>query len=87
MTTFMDWKYLFVGENVLLALPGLASGLLFTLISRKVSNDAALPVAMTMVPVMFYVIVFLCGAGLEGARESGWLGEKAPRYRSRTCFN
>jgi SulP family sulfate permease len=78
MTQISDWKYLLDGDLLLLATPGLLSGLLFTLISRKATSDAALPAAMAGVPLLFYVILFFSGVGLEGAREAGWVGQEAP---------
>ena len=78
MTTILDWKYLFDAELALLAFPGLLTGLLLTFISRKATNDAALPAAMVAVPVLFYVVIYATGVGLKGAREGKWVGEEAP---------
>lgn len=78
MITVADWAYLFDPQNLLLAFPGLLAGLILTLISRKVENDAALPLAMIIIPAIFYVIIYATGVGIEGAREGGWVGEVAP---------
>lgn len=78
MTTFSDWKYLFDLHCLLLATPGLLSALVLTIISRKATSDAVLPIAMVLIPTMFYVVLFVCGVTLEDAREVGWVGKEAP---------
>lgn len=75
--TLTDWSYLFDPHSLLLAAPGLLSALLLTYISRKATNDAILPIAMVMIPFMFYVILFLSGVSLNEARDMGWVGEEA----------
>jgi hypothetical protein len=61
-----------------LAAPGLIAGLLLTYLSRTATNDAILPGAMVAIPIVFYVIIWWTGIGLEGAREGGWVGEINP---------
>ena len=78
MISLLDWKYLLEGDDLRLAIPGLLTGLLLTWISRNATNDAALPAAMIAVPVLFYIVIYATGSGLEGAREGGWVGEEAP---------
>lgn len=74
MTTLKDWVYVLNLEAVLLATPALLSGLVLTWLSRYSTNDAALPLAMVAIPALFYVVISITGAGLEGAREGGWVG-------------
>jgi SulP family sulfate permease len=78
MMELKDWAYLLDPHHLLLATPGLLTGLLFTYISRNAESDAFLPACMVMIPVIFYCIIFFTGAGLEGAREGGWVGEEMP---------
>jgi sulfate permease, SulP family len=78
MTSLTDWGYLFEGSELLLAGPGLLAGLMLTLISRYVKNDAALPLAMVALPAVFYGILFVFGISMDNARDSGWLGELSP---------
>lgn len=78
MVDFEDWKYLADPENMLLAFPGLLAGLVLTVISRKATNDAMLPLAMVGIPALFYAVIFGTGAGLEGARAGKWVGQIAP---------
>ena len=73
-----DWAYLLQPHLLLLAVPGLLSGLLMTLVSRKVDNDAALPLLMVLIPAVFYVVIYATGVGLEGAREGQWVGQVSP---------
>lgn len=78
MTTISDWAYLFEPHSLLLAAPGLIAALVLTIISRKATNDAVLPIAMVAIPTLFYIILFLCSFTLDEARESGWIGEETP---------
>eukprot|EP00586_Coscinodiscus_wailesii_P009925 CAMPEP_0172511546 /NCGR_PEP_ID=MMETSP1066-20121228/237289_1 /TAXON_ID=671091 /ORGANISM="Coscinodiscus wailesii, Strain CCMP2513" /LENGTH=966 /DNA_ID=CAMNT_0013290969 /DNA_START=207 /DNA_END=3107 /DNA_ORIENTATION=- len=73
-----DWAHLKEGNNLLLATPGVLSGILMTWVSRKSKSDAALPIVMVVVPVLFYVILFVCGLSFEDARDGGWIGEESP---------
>lgn len=61
-----------------MACPGLLAGLLLTYISRVATNDALLPLTMVAIPALFYAVIYATGAGLEGAREEGWVGDVAP---------
>lgn len=78
LISFSDWSYVFQAKNLLLAVPGLAAGLVLTWVSRTAKNDATLPVLMVAIPALFYVVIYATGAGLDGAREGGWVGEIAP---------
>jgi len=74
MTTLKDWVYVLNPQAILLATPALVSGLVLTWLSRNSTNDAALPLTMVAIPGLFYVIIWITGAGLDGARDSGWVG-------------
>lgn len=63
---------------MLLAIPGLGAGAILTLSSRKISNDAALPMIMVAIPASFYLLLWIKGESLDSARESGWVGAVAP---------
>lgn len=78
LIAFSDWAYLFDPHNLLLALPGLGAGLILTLASRNISNDAALPLIMVAIPAAFYLLLWVLGESMENAREGGWVGEVAP---------
>jgi SulP family sulfate permease len=73
-----DWAYLLEPHNLVLAIPGLLSGLCMTIVSRKCDSDAALPLLMVLIPSIFYIVIFSTGIGLDGAREGGWVGDVAP---------
>jgi len=84
MTTLKDWVYVLNLEAILLATPALLSGLVLTWLARYSTNDAALPLAMVAIPALFYVVIWITGAGLEGAREGGWVGGTSiARYYSK----
>ena len=74
MSTLGDWAHLIKPQTLLLATPALAAGFVLTWLSRNVRNDAALPLAMVVIPAIFYFVVFVSGVGMEGARETGWVG-------------
>lgn len=78
LIAFQDWAYLAVPKNLVLALPGLLAGLVLTWVSRASSSDSALPVTMVLIPCVFYLILYVTGVGIEGAREGDWVGEVAP---------
>ena len=73
-----DWLIVFTPENLMLAVPGLVTGLLLTLTSRLATFSGALPLVMVSIPALFYLVLWICGATLEDAREGGWVGPVAP---------
>lgn len=79
-----DWALLFQPSVFLLAAPALMAGFVLTWVSRNVKKDAALPLAMVVIPGIFYTIIFLSGIGMDGARSAGWMGGKYPRIVSFT---
>lgn len=78
MMSIVDFKYLFVPNNLLLAMPGLVAGLVLTLTSRNATSSGILPIVMVSIPAIFYLILWLTGSTLEDAREEGWVGPVAP---------
>jgi SulP family sulfate permease len=85
MMTLGDWAYLIEPHNLILAIPGLLSGLFMTMVSRNIESDAALPLLMVFIPSVFYIIIFSTGIGLDGAREGGWVGDVAPPGTNAQC--
>ena len=76
-----DWSQLTDGQNLLLAVPGLAAGWVLTYLSRHPRSEKLLPLAMIGMPALFYAAVFLgfggggVGSfGLAEVREGGWVG-------------
>jgi hypothetical protein len=70
-----DWMILYTKPSTLvLALPTLIAGVILTYITRNVKNDVALPCAMIVIPGLFYVVIFVSGIGMDGARTGGWMG-------------
>jgi hypothetical protein len=74
-----DWLLLFQPSLFLLAAPALVAGFVLTWVSRNIKKDAALPLAMVVIPGIFYVIIFVTGIGMDGARSAGWMGGKFPQ--------
>jgi hypothetical protein len=74
-----DWMVLYTKPStMILALPTLVAGVVLTYITRNVKNDIALPCAMIVIPSLFYVIIWVSGIGMDGARAGGWMGGKWP---------
>lgn len=78
MMGLAGWLNLFNKEAIVLAIPGIIAGALLVLIVRNVESDAALPLAMVLIPGSFYLLLFVTGSNLEEAREKGWVGEASP---------
>lgn len=78
MTVLKDWEYLLNLNLLILAIPGIISGLILTLISRYSSNDAMLPITMILIPLIFYIILYITNTSMDNARDYGWIGATAP---------
>jgi len=78
MMDIKDWGLLLDMSNLRLAIPGLVTGLVLTLTSRRATSSGTLPLVMVAIPALFYVTFWVCGISLEEARESGWVGETSP---------
>jgi len=70
-----DWTNLFHEQALVLAIPGVLSGIFLTFVARKCTNEAMLPLAMVGLPVLFYLVLFINGWSIADAREGGWVGE------------
>jgi len=80
-TTIMkpsDWSHLFDGRALLLAFPGMLAGIFLTFVARKCTNEAMLPLSMVVIPVIFYLVLYVNGWSIDDAREGGWVGETSP---------
>ena len=69
-----DWANLFDKQSLVLAFPGMLSGIFLTFVSRC-NNEAMLPLSMVAIPVLFYLVLFINGWSIGDAREGGWVGE------------
>lgn len=69
-----DWAYLLNMDLLTLAIPGLVAGLGFCLVSRYSTSDTTLPIFMVSLPLLFYVLIYITGYGVDPARDHGWLG-------------
>jgi SulP family sulfate permease len=78
ITTLGEWKFLLEPGKFLLAIPGLLAGLLLTLVSRRATNSAVLPLVMVGIPALFYLLIWQSGSSLDDARQQGWVGPIAP---------
>ena len=69
-----SWIQMADSKAITMALPGISSGLLLCFISHKITHSAALPVAMMLMPLLFYLVVVVAGVSVEELQTSGWLG-------------
>ncbi|KAL9190695.1 hypothetical protein ACHAXT_000401 [Thalassiosira profunda] len=89
-TTIMrpsDWGKLFHEQPLILAFPGIMSGIFLTLVARKCKDEAMLPLSMVAIPVVFYTILFVKGWSIADAREGGWVGEISPPVPVNALFD
>lgn len=75
MMNLSDWYLLSDTSNLMLAIPGLITGLVLTLTTRLAKSAGTLPLVMVSIPALFYAMIFVSGTSLEEARGSGWVGE------------
>ena len=73
-----DWMLLFDKHSLLLAIPGIISGIALTAVARRCQDEAMLPISMVVIPVLFYIVLFAGGWSIADAREGGWVGETSP---------
>jgi MFS superfamily sulfate permease-like transporter len=70
-----DWYLLFDERAIILALPGILAGIALTAVARKCQDEAMLPISMVVIPMIFYVVLFVGGWSISEARDGGWVGE------------
>lgn len=59
---------------IILCTPGMVAGGLLTYVSRTCKHFGALPLAIIIIPIIFYVLLMISGTELSSAREYGWVG-------------
>jgi MFS superfamily sulfate permease-like transporter len=85
--TLGDWKYVFEPKNLMLAVPGLVTGVVLTLTSRLATNSGVLPLVMVSIPALFYMTLYFTGTTLDEVREDSWVGPVAPSVPVGDLFN
>jgi hypothetical protein len=70
-----DWYLLFDERALILAMPGILAGIALTAVARKCQDEAMLPISMVVIPMIFYVVLFVSGLSIAEARKGGWVGE------------
>ncbi|GMF14032.1 unnamed protein product [Phytophthora lilii] len=58
---------------MILCVPGVLGGIVLLLVSQRCENSFALPAAILLMPLLFFVVLALCGISLEEARDYGWV--------------
>jgi hypothetical protein len=81
ITSFSDWPDLFTRDAILLALPGIALGLLLVFVVQRWRHFLVLPCFLLAIPVIFYICLALAGASLSAAR-----GVFGSGYLSTVCL-
>jgi MFS superfamily sulfate permease-like transporter/CRP-like cAMP-binding protein len=68
------WELLGDGHEILLAVPALLAGLVLVVVARNVTHGAALPTTVVVIPLLFYLVLFVSGCSMDRARDFGWVG-------------
>eukprot|EP00039_Didymoeca_costata_P003399 m.67402 g.67402 ORF g.67402 m.67402 type:complete len:1011 (+) comp11886_c0_seq2:196-3228(+) len=71
------WRELLHPNNAILSVPGVLCGILLLVFSRKAKSVFVFPVALLIIPTVFYIILYGSGGSLAGARKAfgtGWVG-------------
>ncbi|GMI40274.1 hypothetical protein TeGR_g4929, partial [Tetraparma gracilis] len=84
MATLSDWALLLDAHNLMLAVPGLATGLLLLWTAKNATSGSTLPILMCALPACFYAFLYARGfaTGFRNgdvfveAREAGWVGKE-----------
>uniref|UniRef100_A0AAV1UN57 Sulfate transporter n=1 Tax=Peronospora matthiolae TaxID=2874970 RepID=A0AAV1UN57_9STRA len=58
---------------MILCIPGALGGVVLLLVAQRCENSFALPATILLMPVLFFVVLPLCGISLEEARDYGWV--------------
>ncbi|KAE9207741.1 hypothetical protein PF004_g16947, partial [Phytophthora fragariae] len=58
---------------LLLCVPGILGGIVLLLVSQRCESSFALPATILLMPLLFFVVLALCGISLDEAREFGWV--------------
>eukprot|EP00560_Eucampia_antarctica_P002050 CAMPEP_0197835464 /NCGR_PEP_ID=MMETSP1437-20131217/25812_1 /TAXON_ID=49252 ORGANISM="Eucampia antarctica, Strain CCMP1452" /NCGR_SAMPLE_ID=MMETSP1437 /ASSEMBLY_ACC=CAM_ASM_001096 /LENGTH=795 /DNA_ID=CAMNT_0043440917 /DNA_START=504 /DNA_END=2891 /DNA_ORIENTATION=+ len=87
MMKFKDWAYMLQPDLFLLALPGLLAGVVMTLASHSIRSNVILPTVMLIIPLLFYVVIFTVGWGLDGAREYKLISEESEPVPVKDLFH
>jgi SulP family sulfate permease len=75
---FDTWvDLIFSSHAFILTLPAILSGAFLCYIARTYSHIAALPVAITILPVLFFVFIWAADISLDEARQFGWINESS----------
>ncbi|KAG7383550.1 hypothetical protein PHYPSEUDO_003587 [Phytophthora pseudosyringae] len=62
---------------LILCLPGVLGGVALLLVAQQSENSFALPATILLMPLLFFVVLALCGVSLEEARDFGWVSPAA----------
>ncbi|CEG37450.1 sulfate permease family [Plasmopara halstedii] len=60
-------------HNMLLCVPGIVGGVILLLISLRCETSYALPAAILLMPLLFFLVLGVCGTSLDDARDFGWV--------------
>ncbi|ORY40905.1 hypothetical protein BCR33DRAFT_699149 [Rhizoclosmatium globosum] len=85
------WETLFTPSVLLLWGSSLGLAILLKVLQHRIHNPLFVPAFYCIVPVLFYIIAFSCGATFESLRDMGFLfnmsGDPLPFYTLWTYFN
>lgn len=77
-TLWSDMQMVSDRQSLMLAIPGIISGLIMMLVARYATSDITLPAFMVVLPSIFYVVLHFSTYTMDDAREFKWVGEVEP---------
>lgn len=78
ITGFSSWTQVFSTQYVVLALPGVACGVLLSVATTRYRHFGVFPGCLVLIPLVFFVALALTHTSLSEARDSGFLTEEGP---------
>ncbi|TMW61103.1 hypothetical protein Poli38472_013566 [Pythium oligandrum] len=73
LTGFSSWGQLFTTHQMALLLPGVVCGFALSLITARYQHFAVFPACILLMPVGFFVALWMTGTSIEEARAYGFL--------------
>ncbi len=70
---FSTWVELFSGHQLILFIPGFLGGIFLSVFTSKYHHFMVFPGCLILLPLVFFLVLFVSGYNVEHAREFGFL--------------
>ncbi|CAM9434688.1 unnamed protein product, partial [Sphacelaria rigidula] len=81
------WGQLLNQRDIILCVPCVAFGVLWSWVGRRYQHFAVLPLTMLAVPIVFFVGLGMSGRDMQAARDYGLIGEISEPAQISSCFD